>query len=129
MSGFFRSVGVQLSLALLLVVAVVLGIVYLSVVPSLRDRAINTRVDQMERIVAKIRPSVDEATPFKPGFATAASEENGGAQVALMERPAPQGEVSPFLFSGEFGARLAADPVATQALDRRGATHGHVTNG
>ena len=33
MRGFFRSVGVQLSLALLLVVAVVLGIVYLSVVP------------------------------------------------------------------------------------------------
>jgi hypothetical protein len=63
--GFFRSVGVQLSLALLLVVAVVLGIVYLSVVPSLRDRAINTRVAQMERIVAKIRPEVDDATPFK----------------------------------------------------------------
>ena len=37
--GCFRSVGVQLSLALLLVVAVALGIVYLSVVPSLRDRA------------------------------------------------------------------------------------------
>jgi signal transduction histidine kinase len=127
--GFFRSVGVQLSLALLLVVAVALGIVYLSVVPSLRDRAINTRVAQMERIVANVRPQVDDATPYNPGFAATASEENGGAQVALMERPAPQGEVSPFLFSGELGARLLADPVATQALDTRAATHGHVTNG
>ena len=129
MSGFFRSVGAQLSLALLLVVAVALGIVYLSVVPSLRDRAINTRVAQMERIVAKIRPQVGDATPFDPGFAATKSEENGGARVALMERPARQGEVSPFLDSGEFGARLLADPVATQALDTRAAAHGHVTSG
>src|SRR4029077_7265880 len=37
-SRFVQSVGTQLSLALLLVVAVALGIVYLTVVPSLRDR-------------------------------------------------------------------------------------------
>jgi signal transduction histidine kinase len=128
--GFFRSVGVQLSLALLLVVAVALGIVYLTVVPSLRDRAINTRVAQMERIVAKLRPQVGDATPYDPNFAATASDENGGAQVALMERLTPQAKVSPFDFSGELGARrLLADPVATQALDTRAAAHGHVTSG
>ena len=129
MRGFFRSVGVQLSLALLLVVAVVLGIVYLSVVPSLRDRAINTRVAQMERIVAKIRPEVDDATPFNTDFAATKSEENGGAQVALLQRLAPQAKVTPFDFSGELADRLLADPVATQALDTRAAAHGHVTDG
>jgi len=128
-SSFFRSVGAQLSLALLLVVAVALGIVYLSVVPSLRDRAINTRVAQMERIVAKLRPQVGDATPFDPDFAATASEENGGAQVALMERLSPQGTVSPFDFSGELGTRLLADPIATQALDTGAAAHGHVTSG
>jgi signal transduction histidine kinase len=127
--GFFRSVGVQLSLALLLVVAVVLGIVYLSVVPSLRDRAINTRVAQMERIVAKIRPEVDDATPFDTDFAATKAEENGGAQVALLQRLAPQAKVTPFDFSGELANRLMADPVATQALDTRAAAHGHVTDG
>ena len=45
MRRFLQSVGAQLSLALLLVVAIALGVVYLTVVPSLRDRAINTRVN------------------------------------------------------------------------------------
>jgi signal transduction histidine kinase len=127
--GFFRSVGVQLSLALLLVVAVVLGIVYLSVVPSLRDRAINSRVAQMEGIVAKIRPEVDDATPFDTDFAATKSEENGNVQVALLQRLAPRAKVTPFDFSGELADRLLADPVATQALDTRAAAHGHVTDG
>ena len=38
MSRFIQSVGTQLSLALLLVVAIALGVVYLTVVPSLRSR-------------------------------------------------------------------------------------------
>jgi signal transduction histidine kinase len=98
-------------------------------VPSLRDRAINTRVAQMEGIVAKLRPQVDDTTPYNPGFAATASEENGNAQVVLLERLAPQGEVTPFDMSGELGTRLLADPVATQALDIRAPAHGHVTNG
>ena len=129
MRGFFRSVGVQLSLALLLVVAVVLGIVYLSVVPSLRDRAINTRVTQMEKIVKNIRPEVTDVSPLDSDFVATAAEENGGAQVALMNRLSPQGTVSPFAYSGELGDRLTADPVATQALDTGAGAHGHVTNG
>jgi signal transduction histidine kinase len=129
-SSFFRSVGAQLSLALLLVVAVALGIVYLSVVPSLRDRAIDTRVAQMEKLVAKIRRDVNPATPLDPdGFTASASEENGNTRVALMDRLSPQGKVSPFGDSGELSARLLADPIATQALDTRAAAHGHVTNG
>ena len=44
-----RSVGAQLSLALLLVVAIALGIVYVAVVPSLESRLVNTRVAQLER--------------------------------------------------------------------------------
>ena len=42
-----RSVGAQLSLALLLVVAIALGVVYLAVVPSLENRLVNTRVSQL----------------------------------------------------------------------------------
>ena len=129
MRGFFRSVGVQLSLALLLVVAVALGIVYLSVVPSLRDRAINTRVAQMEKIVAKLRLEVGDVTPIDPDFTATASEENGNVQVALLDRLTPQATVSPFDFSGELGTQLLADPVATQALDTNAAAHGHVSDG
>ena len=49
MKAFVRSVGAQLSLALLLVVAIALGVVYLTVVPSLRDRASTRASPQMER--------------------------------------------------------------------------------
>ena len=42
MRRFFRSVGTRLSLALLLVVAAGLGIVYMAVVPSLQSRLENT---------------------------------------------------------------------------------------
>ncbi len=129
MSSFFRSVGAQLSLALLLVVAVALGIVYLSVVPSLRDRAIDTRVAQMEGIVAKVRQEVTDVSPLDPDFVATASEENGNATVALMDRLSPQAKVSPFDYSGELGDRLLADPIATQALDTRAPAHGHVTDG
>ena len=55
MRRFVQSVGAQLSLALLLVVAIALGVVYLTVVPSLRDRAINTRVNEVEGIAASLR--------------------------------------------------------------------------
>lgn len=127
MRRFIQSVGAQLSLALLLVVAVALGVVYLTVVPSLRDRAINTRVAQMERIAAKLRPQVTDATPFNPNFAPTASEGNGGVRVALMNRLTPQAKVSPYLDSGEVGNRLVGDPVSTRALDARAAAHGHVT--
>jgi signal transduction histidine kinase len=127
-SGFFRSVGAQLSLALLLVVAVALGIVYLSVVPSLRNRAVDTRVAQMEGLVAKIRPNIGDATPFDPDFAATTAEENGGVRVALMNRLTAQAQVTPYADSGGV-TPLQDDPVATRSLDARVAAHGHVTVG
>jgi signal transduction histidine kinase len=126
-SRFLRSVGAQLSLALLLVVAIALGVVYMSVVPSLRDRAINTRVAQMEGIIAKVKPRVGDATPFDPDFAPTTSEENG-VRVALMNRLTPQAEVTPYADSGGFTS-LQGDSVATRALDSRGQAHGHATVG
>jgi signal transduction histidine kinase len=54
MSRPLRSVGGQLSLALLLVVAIALGVVYEAVVPSLESRLVNTRVSQLERAAASL---------------------------------------------------------------------------
>jgi signal transduction histidine kinase len=44
-----RSVGARLSLALLLVVTMALGLVYLAVAPSLENRLINSRLNDLER--------------------------------------------------------------------------------
>jgi signal transduction histidine kinase len=126
-NGFFRSVGAQLSLALLFVVAIALGIVYLTVVPSLRNRVVNTRIVQVEKIAAKLR---DEATVLDPDFVAAASEENGNARIALLNRLNSQALVEPQRDSSPVGSgRLEGDPVATSALDSGEARHGTVKKG
>jgi hypothetical protein len=104
MNRFVRSVGAQLSLALLLVVAIALGVVYLTVVPSLRERAIDTRVADMTRIAAKLRP---QANPLTDEWVATASEENGGVRVVLLNRLAPSGLVVPYRDSW---AALAPSP-------------------
>jgi signal transduction histidine kinase len=126
-SRFFQSVGTQLSLALLLVVAIALGIVYFTVVPSLRNRAIDTRVASMERVVGKLQP--DASAPLEDVWVATASEQNGGARVALLNRLAPQGPVEPYRDSGQLSSALQGDPVATRALDSGATTHGTVTAG
>ena len=80
MRRFVQSVGAQLSLALLLVVAIALGVVYLTVVPSLRDRAINTRVNEVEGIATSLRSEVTDVWPEDPGqVATASSRTKASA--------------------------------------------------
>ena len=126
MSRFARSVGAQLSLALLLVVVIALGVVYLTVVPSLRNRAVETRVTQMERIAGSLGPQVTRVSPFDPGFVANASQQNGQVRVALLNRI---GSVVPQQDSFENGRDLQNDPVAAQVLDSGKPRHGTVTKG
>jgi signal transduction histidine kinase len=122
----FRSVGAQLSLALLLVVAIALGVVYLTVVPSLRNRAVETRVTEMERIAGSLRPQVTDIAPFDPEFVANASQQNGQVRVALLNRI---GSVVPQQDSFENGRDLQNDPIATHVLDSGTPRHGTVTKG
>ena len=128
MSGFFRSVGAQLSLALLLVVAIALGIVYLSVVPSLRNRVVNTRVAQLERTAAEVGSHVTKSAVFDPDFVLTASEKHAGARVALLWQVNPE-SVWVRQDSGQVGSELENDPIATRALHSGKAQHGTVTSG
>ncbi len=127
MSRFIQSVGTQLSLALLLVVAVALGVVYLTVVPSLRDRAINTRVTSIEKVARNIRTQVDPAWLDNDEYVATQSEENGGVRVALLYRLAPQGPLVSKSDSGQVGNALENDPVASNALNSGKQAHGTVT--
>ena len=113
--SFFRSVGAQLSLALLLVVAIALGVVYLTVVPSLRDRAVSTHVAEWRRSPpACARRSADGAADRRVG--RVASEEHPGVRVALLNQLAPSGPVVPQRDSARSRRDLQGDPVATRAL-------------
>jgi signal transduction histidine kinase len=127
--SFARSVGAQLSLALLLVVAIALGVVYLTVVPSLRDRAVNTRVADVARIAAALRSQITPTAPLTDQWVATASEENAGVRVVLLNRLTPSGQVAPYRDSGQFSQRLQGDAVATGALDSGGPRQGSVTDG
>ena len=126
MRRFVQSVGAQLSLALLLVVAIALGVVYLTVVPSLRDRAVNTRVTQVEQIAGRLRTQVTDATPFDPDFVATASQQNGSVRVALLNRINSQSPVVPQQDSFTVPRDLQGDPVATRILDGVKPSHGTV---
>jgi len=80
--GTFRTVGARLSLALLVVVALVLGLVYLIVVPSLRTRLVDARLnalDKAARTLAKEYAASDRDPDF---FSNASADTN--ARVILM---------------------------------------------
>ena len=78
----FRSVGAQLSLALLLVVAIALGVVYATVVPSLRNRLVGTRESQLADAAATFK--VREGATTDPGFVEQWGE-RAGARAILIQ--------------------------------------------
>ena len=127
MSRFVQSVGTQLSLAVLLVVAVALGVVYLTVVPSLRNRAVDTRVTQTQKTVAKLHPSQgDELTD---DWVDTMAAEYPGMRVALLSRLGPQGPLVVQRDSGPISRDLQGDAVATRALDSGAVRNGTITRG
>ena len=62
----FSGVGARLGLALLVVLAGAMGLVYLIVVPSLENRLVNSRLSQLQRAadgLARELPSTGSAGP------------------------------------------------------------------
>jgi signal transduction histidine kinase len=71
-----RTVGARLSLALLVVVAAVLAFVYLIVVPSLENRLIDSRKDQVATVASRVADSLRANRPtdqFAQSFASASN--------------------------------------------------------
>lgn len=86
--SLFRTVGARLSLALLAVVAVALGLVYLIVVPSLQNRLVDAKLAQLERAA----PPIAERYPrsqIPQDFADNASIKTG-SRVVVLELLTPQ---------------------------------------
>jgi signal transduction histidine kinase len=110
----FRTVGARLSLALLAVVALVLGLVYLIVVPSLRNRLIDTRLNDLARAAPKL---VREYSQNDPDFFSNA-DASINARVILLsvltQSPTtltPQGSSLP----GRSAKPFTDDPVAIRS--------------
>ncbi len=128
MSNPFRSVGAQLSLALLAVVAIALAIVYVAVVPSLESRLVNTRVSQLERAAARAGSHLPASAINDPDVAEAIATRTG-ARVILMAQLPDIPLVIQDTAGGQDSSDVENDPVAVQATMTGRAKHGTVREG
>jgi signal transduction histidine kinase len=117
---FFRSVGTRLSLALLLVVAIALGVVYLAVVPSLESRLVNARISQLETAARRLAPEAQSPSQSDDlqDFVDTASRETGTRVIVFVPSPVPGGmSVSVWAESNhaQNSQDVTNDPIATRA--------------
>jgi signal transduction histidine kinase len=128
----FRTVGVQLSLALLLVVAVALAVVYEAVVPPLETRLVNTRTAQLERAGASLADHVPETPLGQQTFVENASA-NTSSRVLLVSFLVAQPEPLLQVLADSRGAiqseEFQSDPLAIRALVRESSQSGTVERG
>jgi signal transduction histidine kinase len=117
----FRTVGVKLTLALAGLVAGALAIVYVAVVPSLEDRLIDSRLDQLERNSALVINDIEanEATSTLDEILRFESEQRGARVIVyefLTDNPI---FLRPFGDSRGLGQTPAQDPVAQAAAEHQ----------
>jgi signal transduction histidine kinase len=130
---FLRTVGARLSLALLLVVAMALGIVYVAVVPSLKSRLVNTRVSQLEDASLRLRTGAEEDYPLFQDFAETAAHSTGARVMVFQTNSVPGGATvgSPIADSsqGQSADDVTNDPIATRTVETGRPQHGTVARG
>jgi signal transduction histidine kinase len=108
-----HSVGARLSLALLLVVAAALGLVYVAVAPSLENRLVDSRLNDLERIAPALAEQYAD-NRFDPDFFERAAT-TANARVVLLR---PLSRVPPTLSvlgdsrGGGSSADIRDDPLA-----------------
>ena len=83
----FKSVGARLSFALVAVVALALGLVYMIVVPSLRQRLIDAKLNQLRSAMPAIADEVSRTEPFD--FSTEAASGRVGPTRASSSTRTP----------------------------------------
>jgi signal transduction histidine kinase len=128
----FRTVGLKLTLALVGLVAGALAIVYLAVVPSLEDRLIAGRLDQLERAaplaIQDIETYEGPITPLDQ-ILIAESLEHGARLVVfeyLDDEPVSLVVVGD---SRQVGQAAARDPIAERAAENLRPERGVVERG
>jgi signal transduction histidine kinase len=121
-----RSVGARLSLALLLVVAIALGIVYEAVVPSLRSRLVDARIGQLAAAASRLRPDVPDSATYDPDFVETQAASTG-ARVVLLS-PLAAGKPPAIAIQDSLGGRLSTD-VQDDPIALRAAASGRLEQG
>ncbi len=118
----FSTVGAKLTLALAGLVAGALAIVYLAVVPSLKDRLINSRLDQLEQVAPPVITNIETGASGAIGLNLVLSAEGQqrGVRLTVMDyldqTPVYLRVVGDSL---QLGQTLVNDPVAQRAAEHR----------
>jgi signal transduction histidine kinase len=124
----FRSVGAQLSLALLLVVAAALAIVYVAVVPSLEKRLVNSRASQLERTARHLRPQVKLGWLYDPDNVSTAATRSGSRVILVQPLAEALLDVQDSL-PGEVSKDVAQDSIIARAIRTNEPQHGTLRQG
>jgi signal transduction histidine kinase len=122
----FSGVGARLGLALLVVLAGALGLVYLIVVPSLEDRLVNSRVSQLERAADGLARELPADRFRWPDFLDSASE-SANARVVVYDHLGPPTAL--VVVGDSRGARstdVENDRLALKSATTEGPTSGTV---
>ena len=128
--SWFRTVGARLSLALLIVVAGVLAFVYLIVVPSLQNRLVGSREDQMATVASRVAEALRRYKPTPDLTASYASASNTRVTIFtfLSRSPVSLSSVADEGAGGTVGG-IDTDPVALKSARTLTPARGEVTRG
>ena len=128
----FKSVGARLSFALVAVVALALGLVYMIVVPSLRQHLIDTKLNQLRTAMPSI---VEEASHTEFEWTSEVQIWSGRAEARVViytnRKPAsaaPPMSLASFADSYTVST-LDSDPIAQRAADGQTEVSGTVHRG
>jgi signal transduction histidine kinase len=122
-----RSVGTRLSLALVAIVAAGLAFVYLIVVPSLEERLVDGKLDQLETDATLIALGLRQDPDDLPG-ALENAEARTNARVLIFESLS-RGVLRIVGDSGEDSTVYERDPVAAEAMRDQRSVRGTVDHG
>jgi len=128
-----RSVGAQLSLALAVLVAGSLGVVYLFVVPSLKRNLINAKLSQLERVAPDVRRQLarDRLGINDPDFVGNASDDANARVVVfgMLASSPPTLRAIADSRQGGSSSDVENDPVALRAAATGGPQRGTLSRG
>jgi signal transduction histidine kinase len=122
----FRTVGLKLTLALAALLAGALAIVYLAVIPSLEDRLVESRLDQLQQAAPLVIGNINsDEGPIPLDVILATDSQNLGARLIVFEyldhNPVSLRATGD---SRQLGVAVTSDPVA-----QRSAESGNVERG
>jgi signal transduction histidine kinase len=125
------NLALKFGLALFVIVAGALGIVYLAVVPRLESRLVNAKIQALERasplVVERFRRA-DPLTGYQPLAADFSSSLN--ARVVVLERLSPNTRLINVADSnGLSSPAVGTDPIARRALESGGTATGRIERG